>query len=147
MHVEEASIPFPVSNSAEPLFTPQRLLAYLAAGILEDNHASIEGSFWLIGMTRERCPIFRQRLGLGLDVAAKITARNVILRVLSSAADAFACVRAQYYAAVEPRATDLWLLWNLHQVAERLDLVFADYLITQLDGCVYFSYAERRNEV
>lgn len=145
MHVEEVTIPFPVST--EPLFTPQRLLAYLALGILEDNHASIEEGFWLIGLTRERRPVFRQRLGLGRDVTSQITPRQVFTRVLSNTAEAFACIRVQYHASVEPRAADLWLLWNLHEVSQRLDIIFADYLITQLDGCVYFSYTERRSEV
>ena len=144
MQVEEATIPFPVAT--ELLFTPQRLLAYLALGILEDNHASTEESFWLIGLTRERRPILRQRLGLGVDVASQITPRHVFTCVLSSAAETFACIRVQYHESIEPRAADLWLLWNLHEVAQRLDLVFADYIITQLDGCVYFSSAERRRE-
>lgn len=147
MKVNEAyaTISTPGTAENEPLFTPQRILAYLTDGILEDNQASLEESFWLIAMTRDRRPILRERLKLGHLVAARVRVRDIFATAMQAGADAIACVRVQYSAAVQPNLADGRLLWNLHEAARYLDILLVDYLITQLDGCAYYSYQQHRS--
>jgi len=145
MQVEEVCIPFPVAAKHDPpLFTSRRLLAYLTEGILEDSHASREESFWLIALTQERRPILRQRLKLGHLVAARVNAREIFEAAFDAGAEAIACARVQQTAAVQPGLADGRLLWNLVEASKCLNVLFVDYLITQLNGCAYYSYQEHR---
>lgn len=147
MKLAEAYLPIPAPrlDQNQPLFTPERIIAYLNAGILEDNQASLEESFWFIGMTQDRRPLIRQRLKLGHLVAARVSAREIFEAAFLAGARAIVCVRVQYSDAVRPGLADGRLLWNLHEAARYLDLLLVDYLITQLDGCVYYSYQEHRH--
>lgn len=144
MQVQETCLEVPWTITDEPLFTTQRLLAYLATGIHEDDYAGNDESFWLITMTPGRRAIARHRLKTGHLVAARVSCREIFEAALLAGAGAIACARTQHGGSVQPGLADGRLLWDLHEASKHMGVLLIDYLITQIDGCGYYAYSEHR---
>jgi DNA repair protein RadC len=72
--------------------------------------------------------------------------REVFQVAMQAGAAAVACVRVQYSNAIQPGLADGRLLWNLHEAAKYLEILFVDYLITELDGCAFYAYSQHRRD-
>lgn len=127
-----------------PLFTTRRVLEYLEGGIHADDYAGDDEAFWLITMTADRHPIARLRLKTGHLVAARVSCREIFEAALLAGAGAIVCARTQHGGSVQPGLADGRLLWDIVESTKHLNVLLADYLITHVGGCAYYSYQEHR---
>ncbi|MBW8782583.1 MAG: hypothetical protein JF599_11950 [Verrucomicrobia bacterium] len=125
-------------EAADRLATTHQLLRYLGNGIAD----KAEESFWIVCMNPNRRPICRTRLKTGVLVATRVQVREVFLALLLAEAGSFACLRTQPTGPVTPNLADGRLGWNLRETARLMNIEFADYLITKLDGGEYHSWRE-----
>lgn len=144
MQVQETCLEIPWTKTETPLFTTQRVLEYLGAGIHADDYAGNDESFWLITITADRYPIARQCLKTAHLVAARVSCREIFEAALLAGASAIVCARTQHGGSVQPGLADGRLLWDIVESTKHLNVLLIDYLITRIGGCAYYSYQEHR---
>lgn len=144
MQVQETCLEVPWTKTEEPLFTTRRVLAYLGAAVHADDYAGNDESFWLITMTADRYPIARQRLKTAHLVAARISCREIFEAALLAGAAAMVCARTVQRGSVQPGLADGRLLYDLVETSKHMNVLLIDYLITHVDGYLYYSYQEHR---